>query len=386
MNDISKKYHQILFILTFLVVLFNLLVGFFAVGVSLDEISREWRLQINVISTYFLGCLFFLLFLFGLLIRFVRLKFYWQYYYAYSLALTVSWFVSRHVSPMLLIGMIFFALYSNLERGDYYLRPTIKKYNHILSWYQIIPIFLIFLDINFLPSFYWFDGFRGLAFDRVEYAFFVGFAFITLIVTEDDYKFNFWFLLPGLSCCAILSQTRFLFLAIFLSLIIYWGVNKKTIFSSLILMVVIWLGVAFGEREDILVSGRSELYVDYFEYIKNNAFLLVFGASQFYQSYNQGDVPHNFILQSIINWGLMGLVAWLVMIGKFYFQMSRGGKALVVYLFSFGLFHPGVDAYLVTPIVALVFLVALGVNKTQYFTLVVNKNPGNYIAPHNIVY
>lgn len=375
MNDVSKKYYQMLFALTFVVVLFNLLVGFFSVGVSLDEISREWRLQLNVFSAYFLGGAFFLLFIFGVLIRFVRLKFYWQYFYAYSLALAVSWFVSRHVSPMLLIGMIFFALYSNLTRGDYYAKSMVKKYNHILSWYQIIPVFLIFLDINFLPPFYWFDGFRGMAFDRVEYAFFVGLAFITLIIAEDVYKFNFWFLLVGLSFCAILSQTRFLFLSIFLALIIYWGINKKLIFASLVLMIVVWLGVAFGERGDILVSGRSELYVDYFEYIKNNAFLLVFGASQFYQSYNQGDVPHNFILQSILNWGLMGLVAWLIMIGKFYFQMSHRGKALVVYLFSFGLFHPGVDAYLVTPTIALVFLVAMGVDKSQCFNYGVNKNP-----------
>ena len=363
MNKFSKKYYQILFILTFLVVLFNLLVGFFSVGVSLDEISREWRLQLNVISTYFLGGAFFLLFLFGLLVRFIKLKFYWQYYYAYSLAIAISWFVSRHISPMILIGMIFFALYSNITRGEYVVRSLIRRCNYALSWYQIIPVFLIFLDINFLPPFYWFDGFRGMAFDRVEYAFFVGLAFMVLIITEDDYNLKFWFFLIGLSYCAIISQTRFLFLAIFLSIICFWGLNKKIIPSLLLLIIIVWLGATFGGREDILVTGRSELYVDYFEYIKNNVFLLIFGASQFYQSYNQGDVPHNFILQSILNWGLMGLVAWLIMIGKFYIEMDRGGKSLIVYLFSFGLFHPGVDAYLVTPIVALVFLISMGVDK-----------------------
>jgi hypothetical protein len=42
--------------------------------------------------------------------------------------------------------------------------------------------------------------------------------------------------------------------------------------------------------------------------------------------------------------------------------VDRGGKALMAYLFSFGLFHPGVDAYLVTPVVAFVFLSIIGVN------------------------
>jgi hypothetical protein len=359
-----QGYYNFTLALTFLTVLLNLLTGYFSVSTSLNEISRDWRLQTNVELIYCWGVALLLIFVCGLLARRMEVKFPWQFYYAYSFSLTTAWFVEKHVSPMLLIGGVFFALIFNFQRAEQFKCWLNVKYIYFLSAWQLAPVFLDKLGFEMLPTFYWTDGFRGIAFDRVEYAFFVGLSILAIIVTERVHGFWFWGFILGLSYCAYLSQTRFVYLAILIAFMVYWGVGKRLGFA-LILVSLAGIGSLLGSRGEMFDTGRSSLYLDYAKYLQNNLDLLAFGASKFYQSYNDGEIPHNLILQTILNWGLIGLSAWIMMISKCIAWMSRGGKSLLSYLLTFGLFHPGVDAYLITPMVALVFLIAIGASNKK---------------------
>jgi hypothetical protein len=65
-------------------------------------------------------------------------------------------------------------------------------------------------------------------------------------------------------------------------------------------------------------------------------------------------------MQTIINWGLFGLLAWTLLIMKFWRRLGKKGKSILIYLHIYGLFHPGVDAFLITPLTALAFVFATG--------------------------
>jgi hypothetical protein len=358
--------------LTFLFVILSLLVGFFSVGNSLDDISREWRNQVTASLIYIWGLFLIFILVFGISSRKFGFAFPWQFYFAYFPVLILSWLISRHISPILIIGLVFYVLHFRFWRN----RPTdlasIRQYAGILVAYQIVPLCLDFFEISLGRPFYWYDGFRGMTFDRVEYAFFAGLSFLLVLFAERVFNIKFWIVIIALACSLVLSQTRFVFPAIFLALVFYYRFDWRLTVGVAILIFVGGLWGVLGVRDEIFVSGREGLYFGFLEHVSDNLLSIILGASSFYQSYNDGDVPHNFLMQSVLNWGVLGLCAYFLMLAKIFFEFNWSGRALLVYLFTFGLFHPGLDAYLVTPMVALVFMFAACFGTIRSHTILIN--------------
>jgi hypothetical protein len=352
---------------TVIVVVASMFIGYLSAASGLDEISREWRSQLNVFLIYVWGGVLSIVFLHGIFWWKIFIRFPWQYYYAYLMGVSVSLLLSQHISPILLIGAVFFALcftFLKLKHSEL----LVSKYLIIfMCFWQVIPILLDFTGWVSEPPLYWFDGFRGLAFDRVEYAFYVGFSIIILVVDKRFSGLWFWILVAVLAYGVFISQSRFVYLALFVALLVYYGLSKRLFIAILFISLIFFMSYFLAGREDITSFGRSDLYLGWLSHVLRNLDLLIFGSGEFYESYNDGDIPHNFILQSILNYGFMGLIAWLLLVGKFLSKLKNSGRSIIAYLIVFGLFHPGVDAFLVTPMIGVVFLFALGMDDGENY-------------------
>ncbi len=355
--------YKSLLAITFIAAIGSLTVGYLTTGLTLDEIDREWRIQSNSYLTYLWGLLTLVIYMLSL----ARLKtsrpYPWEFYYAYALSFTVAYQVAGHVSPVHVINAIFFAIIFNLARGKVSSIPSV--YVGALAFWVVAPVLADYLGFTFPRPLTWFDGFRGFAFDRVEYAFVAGLAFVLIILCRGFGGYVRIPLMLLIMYCMWLAQTRFVYVAAAIALFTFWGPNKKFLLLAIMLAAVFLAGVFFGEREEQFVSGRADIYSGYLIYLKENLWLLVFGAARFYQSFNDGSVPHNFILQTILNWGLFGLLAWTLLIIKFWQMLGRKGKSILIYLYTYGLFHPGVDAFLIAPLTALAFVFATGLGGTN---------------------
>lgn len=350
--------YKSLLAITFIAAIGSLMVGYLTAGLTLDEIDREWRIQSNSYLTYLWGLLILVIYLLSLARRKTSRSYPWEFYYAYALSFAVAYLVAGHVSPIHVINAIFFAIIFSLARDKVPLMPSI--YVGALAVWVTSPVLADYLGFDFPRPLNWIDGFRGFAFDRVEYAFVAGLAFIVIILCRGFGGCARIPLILLIMYCMWLSQTRFVYVAAGIALFAFFGLGKKTLLLAIILATAFLAGVFLGVREEQFVSGRAEIYSSYFLYLKENLLLLIFGAARFYQSFNDGDVPHNFILQTIINWGLFGLLAWTLLIMKFWRRLGKKGKSILIYLHIYGLFHPGVDAFLITPLTALAFVFATG--------------------------
>jgi len=355
--------YKSLLAITFIAAIGSLTVGYLTAGLTLDEIDREWRIQSNSYLTYLWGLLTLVIYLFSIARRKTSRRYPWEFYYAYALSFTVAYQVAGHVSPVHVINAIFFAIIFNLARDKV---PSIpSSYVGALVFWVITPVLADYFGFTFPRPLNWFDGFRGFAFDRVEYAFVAGLAFIVITLYRGLGGYVRIPLMLLIMYCMWLSQTRFVYVAAGIALFTFFGLNKKFLLLAIMLAAVFLVGILFGERKEQFVSGRADIYSDYFLYLKENIWLLIFGAARFYQSFNDGDVPHNFILQTILNWGLFGLLAWTLLVMRLWQRLGKKGKSILIYLYTYGLFHPGVDAFLITPLTALAFVFATGLGGTN---------------------
>ena len=56
--------------------------------------------------------------------------------------------------------------------------------------------------------------------------------------------------------------------------------------------------------------------------------------------------PHSWLLNSIINFGVLVTGCWMVFVFRFFKKLNNHGRAIVIYFTTVGLFHNGFDAYL----------------------------------------
>ena len=93
---------------------------------------------------------------------------------------------------------------------------------------------------------------------------------------------------------------------------------------------------------------------------------MLFGSGAFYQNVNVGNAPipgliepHNSVLQSLLNFGVIPTLLWFLIFFKFYISLCRNGRVFLIFWLVFGMFHPGFDAFLMTPFTIIVFLFAI---------------------------
>jgi len=244
--------YKSLLAITFIAAIGSLMVGYLTAGLTLDEIDREWRIQSNSYLTYLWGLLTLVIYLLSLARRKTSRSYPWEFYYAYALSFAVAYLVAGHVSPIHVINAIFFAIIFSLARDKVPLMPSI--YVGALAVWVTSPVLADYLGFDFPRPLNWIDGFRGFAFDRVEYAFVAGLAFIVIILCRGFGGYARIPLILLIMYCMWLSQTRFVYVAAGIALFAFLGLVKK-----LGLREVVWVNFANKSSVSRVKNGVSRV-------------------------------------------------------------------------------------------------------------------------------
>jgi hypothetical protein len=266
-------------------------------------------------------------------------------------------------SPMVVMAPFFTILIFHVFTGS-----VIDKDLVIGKWlliaFLLAPLLILSSPSLFqLPfNLYTLDSFRGFSSSRTDYGYLLGILVLILLVQSGPSK---WVILPATFLALVLSENRAAFFAVIISLSYLAatvGSRRSAVFVWILLFVgalglaSIYLGIDYLEKRGVTFfddSGdRMEIVVTSLERAFDKNFL--FGAGAFYQNVDVSSIgrvvePHNSILQSILNFGLIPTLLWYALLATTYFKFRPAGRSFLLYWFVFGLFHPGYDAFLFTP-------------------------------------
>lgn len=297
--------------------------------------------------------------------------------------IVLTWAFDSAVRPMLFFGLActvffldFFRHYLKVNRqeniGENILYGTVtgRFLIILLSSYLVIPLIVyifhlvitgsLYFQIEFAPQLYIYDSFRGLTLDRIQYSFLAGLLLLVLLSSRSR---NWYYLIPFLIFGLYLAQSRAVFLALAVAVIIFYA-SELRLFVKGVLFIIFLLIImmVLGFREDFFVDGgnRLELLMNSIDQVLVNGWLSVlFGSGEFYTLGIDGHQPHNSILQTMLNFGLIVTVLWLLVLYRFYLVLSKDSKVLFIYVMIFGLFHVGFSAFVFMPMTFMSYMYIL---------------------------
>lgn len=244
-----------------------------------------------------------------------------------------------------------------------------KKFYLVLLIFCLSPILLYLMqkivafDSFEIPPLIMFGSFRGFAFDRIEYSLMLGYCLI-LIMSEKKY-FNITIFL--IACYGLIfSESRAALLSLWVSSsYIFYGKKYWGLINLFFLICGATLLFGGDRAADLVHSGdREVLYSSALSYIFSNTVHMLFGSSSLYTSPPDGVVPHNSIFQTVLNFGFVGLIIWILLLRDFYRNTNRLGRGVFIYINFFGLIHPGFDGFYFLPMVALGYFIAIGIGNS----------------------
>lgn len=271
--------------------------------------------------------------------------------------------LGTRLSPMVVMAPFFTVLIFHVFPGSVIDRDlVIGKW--LLVAFLLAPLLILFFPNLFQIPFdlYTLNSFRGFASSRTDYGYLLGILVLLLLVQSGPSK---WLILPAAFLALVLSENRAAFFAAIISLSYLAatvGSRRSAVFVWILLfvgalgLVSIYLGIDYlgkrgvtffddsGDRLEILTASLEQAFAKNF----------LFGAGAFYQNVDIPSIgrvvePHNSILQSILNFGLISTLLWYALVATIYFKIRPAGRSFLLYWFVFGLFHPGYDAFLFTP-------------------------------------
>lgn len=245
----------------------------------------------------------------------------------------------------------------------------------------ILPLILFFLISPLLVSFspitidlpfdlYIRDSFRGFSFGKTQYGYLAGISILVLMWKQYPFRLV-WILLLFIGIYMSDNRAAFLALLVSVTYVLSGVVNKASIKTSFyttfvffLMLLIVYFGFEYqtknavffqdeGMRTQILMSSIGAILDDFF-----------FGKGLFYQNVYVNSLgytvePHNSILQSILNFGIIPTIFWYLLLFKNYLKLTIQGRSYLLYWFIFGLFHPGFDAFLFIPESIIVFVLAI---------------------------
>lgn len=304
------------------------------------------------------------------------------------LFLLVSFIISYLYGGFEIRPMFFYGIILTLFIYDFYpqkLKNGIEIDNNLILFFvKTISIFAFlplliwgihyiftsneYFNFDYAPQLFIVDTFRGLTLDRIQYSFIVGILFLIVYFNRTIIKYNKLLLL----LCVIalfLSMARAIILALFISFIYSQINNKKIIFRFLLLCIFFILIVSLiSLRMEIFKDGgnRIELLITSISMILDNGIInFLFGAGNFYTVILGIHQPHNLILQSIMDFGIIVFILWLIVIYNFFKKLNRNAQSLFIYLFSFGMFHVGFSTFLFVPMTVLGYVLIIILNRKE---------------------
>lgn len=217
-----------------------------------------------------------------------------------------------------------------------------------------------------IPQLYIVDSFRGFTFDRIQYGFLAGITLLLLFFERKNIRFSNVLMLL-LSLGLFLTMARASFLALLFALLLLFYLQKNLNIKNLLFLVgsigfILVMISLFALRSDVFADGggRLDIIIMGIEKILEHGYIgLLFGEGDFYTTYQNGLYPHNSILQSIMDFGLIITIMWFIILFDFWRSLKLEAKIIFTYTLVFGLFHPGFSAFLFMPLTSFSYILVL---------------------------
>lgn len=240
----------------------------------------------------------------------------------------------------------------------------------VLCVYLILPtcIYLVNLYLNdshyfkfdYAPQLYIYDSFRGISLDRIQYSFLAGLLILVILTSK---RVVYYYAVPLLLLGLYLAQSRAVFAALIVSAIFLYAMQRRHLLvfigSCFFLLLVMYL---LGFRPDFFEDGGARINMlksSVYQLFRYDISGLLLGNTGFYTLGVDGQQPHNSILQSLLNFGLITTLLWLAVLYQFYKRISKIGRVIFIYVMIFGLFHAGFSAFVFVPITLMSYMFIL---------------------------
>lgn len=343
---------QVLVFSTVIFTILYFLVGYFAIPSIDSEPLRDIKF-INenlILKIYAFINSFIILILFINIYKKLTISFLMLFTFLW---LTLSIFINQETPG----PMYFFSILNLYVIFYLYLK---KSFRFELSIYTIwvliiytgLPILIYVLEpffniMNKLPPLFFSDSFRGFSFDRIEYSILLGYLIMILIVEK-----KYFYLLPFFAYGLFIAESRAAIIALTISVMYQYRNKKKVIIYIVILAItfLIFFSVLSSRSEMGSDGGRIGLYYNTIHQIFNDPIRILFGYGKFYtpvELYNV--IPHNWFLQTILNFGMVTLFFWILIIINTWLKINEKGKVFILYSLIVGIFQPGYDAFMFLP-------------------------------------
>lgn len=200
-----------------------------------------------------------------------------------------------------------------------------------------------------------FDSFRGFSFDRVELSFLLACFLCYAIHRKRFFTCGIIFFL------VVLTESRSGILSVFLVAIFYSPPKTRVITVLSVIAVTPFLFLISSRADELIsVSQRIQLALVALDYDSGSFKRIVFGSGALYSNIN-GWVPHNNIIQTYLNFGVVGLLANIFFVLFLLTKISRKNFGILLVYIIFGLSHQDLEifSYTVENIVWLAFFLSL---------------------------
>lgn len=299
-------------------------------------------------------------------------------------------FFNAHFHSMFLFGTVctlFFYAFLPWSIKNHMLKNDFTNIKHLLIYtsflYLTVPllVFLTHYGITsekyfqwaYFPQLYIVDSFRGFSQDRIQYSFLSGFTILLILFWGKNIRYsNFYIAILTIGILLAISRASIfaLFITIFTYAFLSKKINLKIIIPILTFLLLFIIVSQVSERTDIFSDGgnRLELLRQSLNKITENGwYSFLLGESSFYTTYINGLYPHNMILQSIMDFGVIITLLWLVILLIFFKNLNLKAKTLFIYVFIFSQFHPGFSAFLFLPVTLFSYSCILLMNQEREY-------------------
>lgn len=363
---------QSILLSTLLFTIAYFVVGYFSVPSVDVEPLREWKfIYENKVLIVYAVINSILLFLLCLSIRFY---FKISYFIIISVITVLSSFFlnGNFPSPMFYFSILnVYVIFNVLLRSRFSFLKISKITLCILISYVVLPILILIFDgliglVNHIPPLFVFSSFRGFTFDRIEYGIIAGYLLLILIVGERKYFFT---IVPFVIYGVLITEARAIIIALLFAFLYLFRRNLKLLsFFILCIPILFLILIGVSSRVEFFDTdgGRFDFYSESVVQIFNSPLSFLWGAGGFYtpvEKYNV--VPHNFVFQTLLNFGLFVFFAWLLIVMNVWNRLNDDGRVFLIYGLTLGLFHPGYDGFMFLPFSAFGYYLAVfyGLNK-----------------------
>ena len=358
-NIYNKNIINQVFIINLFAAIIFCLIGFFSISPETFIPDYEWRFKYINYCIYIYITLISLLIISNIIHNFYKLKILYIYILNFFYIILTSYIINNKIQLNLIYALLFMYFI-------YYIKNNINIrvsnfFYYALLIFCISPVFLLifqnYIYLKNFPPLFMFESFRGFSFDRIEYSIMAGYALILILTKDRVNYFYFSILIYGL----VLSESRAGLLSLFCAINFIFYKRKALIWLNILFIIFGIILILYGNRSEALIEsgGRFDLIEYSFNHIFSSLPQMLFGAGELYSSPPDSIIPHNSIIQTALNFGLIGLMFWIIFIILLFRGLSRTGKGFIIFLNIFGFMHPGFDGFYFLPMIALGYLLSI---------------------------